>query len=151
MILIFYAILTFKCSLCVHRAKSFIIAHIGGASWRFRHRDRPFHWLVILSKSFEIMFRWRVFKPQLVVTRGSTFQVLRWKNCQAICTQIKEFFFDPNPLVEVCRIESRPLANLGTACWPRTQRVDWAGVVMATSLLCPTWQPCKSRLSSRME
>ena len=77
-ILTFEAILTFKCSLRVNRAKSLIIAHVGGASWQFRHRKLQCHWLVVWSKSFEIMFRPRVFKPQLVVTRGSTFQVLRW-------------------------------------------------------------------------
>ena len=32
------AILTFKCSLRVHRAKSLIIAHVGGASSQFWHR-----------------------------------------------------------------------------------------------------------------
>ena len=85
----FYAILRFKCSLRVHRAKSLIIAHVGGASRLFRHRNRPFHWLVVLSKSFDIMFRQRVFKPQLVVTRGITLQVLRWKHCLAIWTQTK--------------------------------------------------------------
>ena len=135
-----------------NRAKSLIIAHVGGASWQFLHRTLQFHWLVVWSKSFEIMFRRRVFKPQLVITRGSSFQVLRWKHCLAIWTktEIREFFSDQNLLVEVCHIEFRPLANLGTAWWPRVQRVDWAGVVMATSLPCPTWQLCKSRLSSRM-
>ena len=28
---------------------------------------------------------------------------------------IREFFSDQNPFVEICHIESRPLANLGTA------------------------------------
>ena len=107
---------------------------------------------VSLACSFEIMFRRKVFKPQLLVTRGSTLQVLRWKHCLAIWSQIeiREFFSDQNPFVEICHIESRPLANLGTTWWPRVQRVDWAGVVMATSLPCPTWQLCKSRLSNRM-
>ena len=148
----FKAISTFKCSLRVNRAKSLIIGHVGGASWQFRHRKLKFHWLVVRSKSFEIVFRRRVFKPQLVVTLGNTLQVLSWKHYLAIWTQteIREFFSDQNPFVEICHIESRPLPNPGTAWWPRVQRVDWAGVVVAISLPCPTWQLCKARLSSRM-
>ena len=130
-------------------ANSLIISHVGGTSWLFQHRNQQFHWLVVLSKSFEIMFRQRVFKTQLLVTQDSTFQVLHWKHCLAIWTQIREFFIDKNPLVEVGHIDSRPLAKLETAWWPRRQGVVWAGVV-ATSLLCPTWQLCKSQLSSRM-
>ena len=83
---------------------------------------------------------------------GSTFQVVHWKYYLAIWTwrEIGEFFFDQTHLVEVCDIESRPLANLGTAWWPRVQMVDWAGLVMVMSFPCPTWQLLKSQLSSRM-
>ena len=35
------------------------------ASWLFRHRNRPFHWLVVLSKSFEIMFSKGYLNPSL--------------------------------------------------------------------------------------
>ena len=148
----FVAISPFKYSLRVHRAKSLIVAHVGGASWLFRHRNRPFHWLVVRSKSFEIMFRRRIFKPQLVVTRGLYIPGTVLKTLPSNLNPNQRIFhFDQNPpLVEVGHIESRPLANLGTAWWPRTRRVDWTGVVMAISLPCPTWQLCKSWLSSRM-
>ena len=111
--LYFWDLLTFKCSFCVQRAKSLIVAHVGSASWEFRHRKLQVHWLIVRWKSFENKFRRRVFKPQLFVTRGSTFQVLRWKHCLAIWTQteIREFFSDQSRLVEVCHIESRPLTK----------------------------------------
>ena len=59
------------------------------ASWQFWYRKSQIHWHVVLSKSFQIMFRQRVVKPKVVVTLSSTFQVLRWKHCQAIWTERK--------------------------------------------------------------
>ena len=105
----FWDHLKFNGSLRVQPAKFLIIARIGGASWEFRHRKLQVHWHVVRWKSFENKFRRRVFKPQFFVTRGSTFQVLRWKHSLAIWiyTEIREFFSDQNRLVEVCHIESR--------------------------------------------
>ena len=44
------------------------LAEVGGVSWQFRHWKRQFHWIVVLSRSFDIMLRTGLFKPQLVVT-----------------------------------------------------------------------------------